>query len=222
MAFDGRYGDDTRRIYEQASFGGRLQLGSRPAVLVVDFSRAFTEPDGPFGMDATAALSACRELLEVARSRRLLIVYTTVAYEPGLEDAGLTIQKSPAAAELQYGSRWVEIDPRLAPRDDEPVIVKKRPSAFFETNLVELFAEHGIDTAILCGASTSGCIRATAIDLFQHGYPTLVPHTCVADRAPGPHDANLFDIDAKYVDVVSQREALQYLEGVVAPTASPA
>ncbi len=115
---------------------------------------------------------------------------------------------------LQLGGAWAAIDPRLDPRDDETVIVKKGASGFFGTNLASVLVTQGVDTVILCGATTSGCVRATAIDLLQYGWPTIVPRECVGDRAQAPHDANLFDIQAKYADVVSVDDALGYLEGV--------
>ena len=127
----------------------------------------------------------------------------------------------PALGELQIGSRWVEIDPRLEPREEETIVLKKGASAFFGTNLAAILIAQRIDTVILCGATTSGCIRATAVDLLQYGYPTLVPRECVADRAQAPHEANLFDIQAKYADVVSLEETLAYLESLT-KDASPA
>ena len=160
----------------------------------------------------TPAVEATRRVLDGARDRERLIVYTTVAYAPHLKDGGLSMQKTPALAQLQYGTPWADVDPRLGRRDDEPVIVKKGPSALFGTNVAAIFVSQRVDTVVLCGAVTSGCIRATAIDLFQHGFPTLIPRECVADRAQGPHEANLFDMDAKYVDVVSGAEALEYLQ----------
>ena len=110
--------------------------------------------------------------------------------------------------------RWVEIDPRLERKDDETVVVKKGASAFFGTNLAGILVTQGVDSVILCGATTSGCIRATAIDLLQHGYPSLVPRECVGDRAQAPHEANLFDIQAKYADVVPLELAREYLDSV--------
>jgi nicotinamidase-related amidase len=143
----------------------------------------------------------------------LPVVFTTIGYEPGLRDGGLWLQKVPALGELQVGGRWVEIDPRLDPRDDETVVLKKGASAFFGTNLASILLTQGVDSIVLCGATTSGCIRATAIDLLQYGWPTLVPRECVGDRAQAPHENNLFDIQAKYADVVSVEDALAYLEG---------
>ena len=120
------------------------------------------------------------------------------------------------------GGPWVEIDPRLGRREDEPLIVKKGPSAFFGTNLASILVSQRVDTVILCGATTSGCVRATAVDLLQYGWPTIVPRECVADRAQAPHEANLFDIQAKYADVVPVEDALAYLESVPAKVGAAA
>jgi nicotinamidase-related amidase len=144
------------------------------------------------------------------------VLFTTIGFSPSLEDGGLWLQKVPTLGDLQLGGRWVEIDERLGRRDDETVIVKKGASGFFGTNLASVLVSQGVDTVILCGATTSGCVRATAIDLLQYGWPTLVPRECVGDRAQAPHDANLFDIQAKYADVVSVEEAISYVESVPA------
>jgi len=209
--------DQAREVYTRARLGESVSLGVRPAVLVVDFSCGFTDPASTLGADLTAEVEATKRLLDAARTRGLPAIFTTIGYEPSLQDGGLWLQKVPALGELQVGGRWVEIDPRLERRDDETVVLKKGASAFFGTNLASILITQGVDTVVLCGATTSGCVRATAIDLLQYGYPTLVPRECVGDRAQAPHDANMFDIQAKYADVVSLDEALAYVASV--PTA---
>lgn len=206
--------EQAREVYERARLGEGLALGERPAVLVVDFSCGFTDPECALGANMSDEIEATRRLLDAARARALAVVFTTIGFEASLKDGALWIQKAPALADLQLGGRWVEIDPRLERREDETVIVKKGASAFFGTNLAAILVSQGVDTVILCGATTSGCIRATAVDLLQHGFPTLVPRECVGDRAQAPHEANLFDIQAKYADVVSLEDALGYLESV--------
>jgi N-formylmaleamate deformylase len=134
------------------------------------------------------------------------------------EGKTLWIEKSPGLRELVLGGKWIEIDARLGRREDEPVVLKKGASAFFGTHLQSILVSLGCDSVILCGATTSGCVRATAVDLLQLGYPTMVPRECVADRAPRPHESSLVDIDAKYSDVVSLAEAVTYLER---PRAAP-
>jgi nicotinamidase-related amidase len=206
--------DDTREVYERARLGQSVTPGSRPAVLVVDFSRGFTDPESTMGSDLTEEVGATNRLLAAARERRIPVIFTTIGFEANLKDGSLWLQKAPGLAELQVGGKWVEIDPRLERREDEVVILKKGASAFFGTNLPSVLVSENVDTLVLCGATTSGCIRATAVDLLQYGYPTLVPRECVGDRARAPHEANLVDIQAKYADVVSVEDALSYLERV--------
>ena len=206
--------EEAREVYGRAGLGQAVTLGRSPAVLVVDFSRGFTDPGCTLGSDLSAEVEATRTLLDAARAKSLPVVFTTIGYEPSGKDGGLWLQKVPALGDLQLGGRWVEIDPRLDPREDETVIVKKGASAFFGTNLAAVLISQRADSVILCGATTSGCIRATAIDLLQYGFPTLVPRECVGDRARAPHDANLFDIQAKYADVVGLEEALAFVDSV--------
>jgi maleamate amidohydrolase len=206
--------DETREIYERARLGQSVTLGENPAVLVVDFSRGFTDPECTMGSDLTQEVEATNHLLTVAREREIPIIFTTIGFEPNLKDGSLWLEKAPGLGDLIVGGKWVEIDPRLERREEETVILKKGASAFFGTNLPSVLVSQGVDTVIMCGATTSGCIRATAVDLLQYGYPTLVPRECVGDRAQGPHEANLVDIQAKYADVVSVEGALSYLESV--------
>jgi maleamate amidohydrolase len=206
--------EETREVYERARLGQSVTLGERPAVLVVDFSRGFTDPECTMGSDLTREVEATRRLLASAREREVPIIFTTIGFEPNLKDGSLWLEKAPGLGELIVGGRWVGIDPRLERREEETVILKKGASAFFGTNLPSILVSQGVDTVIMCGATTSGCIRATAVDLLQYGYPTLVPRECVGDRAQGPHEANLIDIQAKYADVVPIEDALSYLESV--------
>jgi maleamate amidohydrolase len=213
---------EAREIYARARLGGSVTLGKRPGVLVVDFSCGFTDPECTLGADMTSEVEATKRLLDAARDKGLPVIFMTIGFEPSLKDGGLWMQKVPSLADLLLGGRWVEIDPRLEVRQDEVVIVKKGASAFFGTNLVTVLNTEGVDTVILCGATTSGCVRATAIDLLQNGWPAIVPRECVGDRAQAPHEANLFDINAKYADVVSLEDALAYVESVPGKVGAPA
>ncbi|MCW3005402.1 MAG: Isochorismatase family [Solirubrobacterales bacterium] len=203
---------DARRVYDAARLGQSLVWGSRPAVLVVDFTCGFTDPAYGAGSELTAEVEATRRLLDVARDAATPIVFTAIGFEASGIDAGIWLQKFPALTELRLGQRAVEIDPRLGRREGEVIVHKKGASAFFGTNLSAILVAQGVDTVVLCGATTSGCIRATAVDLLQHGFPALVPRECVGDRARSPHDSNLFDIQAKYADVVTLDAALEYVE----------
>lgn len=213
---------ETRTVYTRAGFGQPIRLGTRLAVLVVDLIYGFTDPDCVLGADLTDQVCATRQILDMARSRGFPVVFTTVQYEANLLDCGLWLQKMPGLDVLREGRREVEVDARLARTAEETLVVKKGPSAFFGTNLASILISQRVDSVVLCGASTSGCIRATAIDLLQYGFPTIVPRECVGDRAPVPHEANLVDIDAKYANVASVRDALDYLQAVAPPTASAA
>lgn len=206
--------EQAREVYGKAGLGQTFTLGRKPALLIVDFSCGFTDPACTLGSDMTAEVEATRQLLDAARAKGLPVVHTTIGYEANGKDGGLWLQKVPALGDLQLGGHWVEIDPRLEPREDETVIVKKGASAFFGTNLASVLVSQHVDSVILCGATTSGCIRATAVDLLQYGFPTIVPRECVGDRAQAPHEANLFDIQAKYADVVGLEEALAFVESV--------
>ena len=206
--------EQAREVYEKAGLGQAVTRGQHPAVVVIDFTCGFTDPECTLGADMTAEVEATKRLLDAARDKGIPIVYTTIGFERSGKDGGLWLQKVPALGDLELGGRWVDVDPRLERRDDEPIVVKKGASGFFGTNLASILVSQNVDTVILCGATTSGCVRATAIDLLQYGWPTLVPRECVGDRAQAPHDANLFDIQAKYADVVPLDEALAYVESV--------
>lgn len=197
----------------QEGFHGRAGLGTRPALLVVDMSVGFTDPESPLACDLDEVVLTIEQLLGESRAAGLPVIYTTVAYdEAGKQTAAVFIDKVPALLTLEAGSRWTEIDPRIAPRAGEPVLTKLFASAFFGTALGSLLVAAGCDSVIVTGASTSGCVRATAVDALQHGYRAVVPREAVGDRNVHAHEASLYDIDAKYGDVVSCEEALAYLE----------
>ncbi len=194
-------------------FHGRAGFGRRPALLVIDVNVGFTDPASPLVCELDGVVAAIGRLLDEARRAQIPVVYTTVSYTEGDKTtAAAFIDKVPALLTLEAGSRWVEIDPRIAPLPHEPVLNKLFASAFFGTALSSLLAAAGCDSVIVTGASTSGCVRATAVDALQHGYRPLVPRDAVGDRNPAAHEANLYDIDAKYGDVVSLDVAVAHLE----------
>jgi maleamate amidohydrolase len=203
-------------------FHGRSGLGARPALIVVDVNVGFTDPDSPLVCDLESVVESIRALLHDARRAGIPVVYTTVSYDEGdRRTAAVFIEKIPALLTLEAGSRWVEIDPRIAPLPDEPVLNKLFASAFFGTALASFLAANGCDSLIVTGASTSGCIRATVVDALQHGYRAVVPREAVGDRNPAAHAANLYDIDAKYGDVVPLAEVLARLEEPAPAHVSP-
>ncbi len=193
-------------------FNGKLGFGRRPAIVVVDFVRAYTEPGSP--LYAPAVVGAVERTVPLlARARQLghLIVYTQVLYSPSGADGGLFVQKVPVLRSFVPGALTATIVPDLEPGPADVVITKQYASGFFGTSLASTLTSAGVDTIVLTGCSTSGCVRATAVDGMQHGFRVIVPRECVADRAPEPHEANLFDIDAKYGDVVSLAEVMEQL-----------
>lgn len=210
--------NDLETTYRRAGFEGSLRLGERPTVVVVDLSVGFTDPACPLGSNLDAVVEANVELLSVARQHGVPVVFTTIGFTGADADGGVWLEKVPTLAQLRVGSKWTEIDPRLQARPDEVVITKRFASAFFGTHLATVLAATRTDTIVLTGATTSGCVRASAVDAMQHGYPTLVPRECVGDRHEGPHEANLFDMGAKYVDVVSLHDVLDYLSACPART----
>lgn len=203
---------ETRAFYEQRGIGARIGYGHHPAVLVIDMQVAFNDPAHKLGADQSPAVQAIALLLAVAREHDVPVVYARTGYRPDARDGGVFLDKIPALRDLRLGSPAYEIDPRLAPEEGDFVVDKKFASAFFQTNLPSLLVAEGIDTIILTGCSTSGCIRAAAVDGVSHGYRVIVPEECVSDRAEGPHRASLFDIDVKYGDVVRLADVAAYIE----------
>jgi len=210
--------DETHRRtfddYRQKGLAARCGFGTRPVLLIVDFINGFIDPSSPLGGPLGHEIQETGKLLEAFRRAGLSVVYTTIAYRPDLRDAGMWIRKVPALETLKKGTRMVEVDARIRPLVGETVIEKKQAAAFFGTDLDAELRSRGIDTIVMTGCTTSGCIRASAIDSIQHGYHTAVVADAVGDRAHGPHQANLFDIDAKYGDVISTNEALDYIASV--------
>jgi maleamate amidohydrolase len=196
-------------------FGGRGGFGRRPALIVIDMTLGFTDPESPLACDLEGPISEIQKLLESARRAEIPIIFTTIAYkESDKLTAAAFIDKVPALLALEAGTRWAEIDPRIAPKETEPILNKLFASGFFGTPLGALLTAAGVDTLIITGASTSGCVRATAVDALQCGFRPVVPREAVGDRNPDAHEANLYDVDAKYGDVVPVRDALDYLDEV--------
>lgn len=208
---------DIHRIYEAAGFGGGAEWGATPALLVVDFSCGFTDPESPLGAEMSAELAQTGRVLDAARETGAPVMFTSIAYEEGLADGGPWLRKVPSLGRLTVGSRWVRLDPRLGRRPGEPVVYKRGPSAFFGTDVASLLVARHVDTVIVAGATTSGCVRASVVDAMQYGFHTVVPRECVGDRALQPHEANLFDMAAKYADVVSAQEVIDYLQSGKVP-----
>lgn len=209
---------DVANVYTAAGFTGAFRLGARPAIVVVDLCLGFTDPSCPLGSDLTATVESTLEVLDAARLKAIPVAFTTISFDRGAMEASAWVRKVPSLRELQSGSRWVEIDPRLQPRESETVIEKTGASAFFGTALQSLLTAQAVDTVLVAGATTSGCVRATVVDAVQYGFSPFVLTDCVGDRSAQAHDANLFDMTAKYADALVAKEAVQYLRQVPAST----
>ncbi|MGA7626798.1 MAG: isochorismatase family protein [Candidatus Acidiferrales bacterium] len=193
--------DRARAVYRRSGIGGRVGFGSRPALLIVDFQRGFTDPSCAVGGELSREIAATRMLLVAAREKHLPVAFTAVGFDSSGRDGATWLHKMPGLAVLVENSPWCEIDDRVKPLAGEPVWIKRASSAFFGTPIIPFLTAAGVDTLIVTGCVTSGCIRATTVDAVSFGYRTIVPAECVGDRAEAPHKSNLFDIDAKYADV---------------------
>ena len=206
--------EDKNAIYEHAQLGHKLGFGKKPALIVVDFQLGFTVPEqSPLAGNLDAEVAATNELIAAARKKDLPVIFTVVGYDPHRQDdAGLWPEKAPSLRMLTIGSDLVKLDPRLNQEPGDLVITKKYASGFFGTYLASTLTMQSVDTAIVTGCTTSGCVRATVMDALANGFRPIVPIECVGDRAQEPHQANLFDIGAKYGDVMPLQEVLEYLE----------
>ena len=200
-----------REEFRAKGFGSRVGFGERPALLAVDFITGFTDLRSPLAGDLDGQLAATNALLEPARAAGIPIIFSTVAYDAELQEAGVWIRKIPSNKWLVEGSEWVEVDARLGQLPNETTLVKKYASCFFGTDLAARLVSRRVDTLIITGCTTSGCVRATAVDACSYGFRAIVVEEAVGDRAELPHAASLFDIDAKYGDVVGLDEAIGYL-----------
>lgn len=196
------------------SASARLGFGRRPALLIVDFVKAYLDPESPLYAGVEDALKCCIELLDEARRARIPVFWTNVQYEPGGKDGGVFYRKLPVLSVFNRDSPLGAFAAGLEPREGESVITKQYPSAFFGTDLAESLKAQKVDTVLLAGLTTSGCIRASGVDAMQHGFVPIVVRESVGDRSDAAHEANLFDLQVKYADVVSQPEVVEYLRSL--------
>ncbi|MEP5937937.1 MAG: isochorismatase family protein [Erythrobacter sp.] len=197
-------------------FEGRIGFGKKPALILVDFVEAYFTKDSPLYADVGDALESAIEVLEAARAAGILVIYTNVAFHPSMIDGGRFAQKVAPLRNFTKGHPMGEWPKGLDPRDDELVISKQYASAFFGTSLASTLTANGNDSLIITGVSTSGCIRATCVDACQHGFIPIVAEEAVGDRHEAVHNANLFDMNSKYGDVVGIAEIKQHLADLAA------
>jgi len=206
--------NDLKENYRNV-FDGFLGFGERAAVLIVDFVKGYTTPGEPlYAPDVVTAVEETVELVELARSKNVPVIFTRVVYHPSGLDGGLWVKKIPVLKTLVEGAPVADLAEGLEARPDELVMTKQYASAFFGTSLASTLSAMNIDTVILTGCSTSGCVRATAVDGMQHGLRMIVPRECVGDRHVEPHESALFDINSKYGDVVSKGVVTDYLASI--------
>lgn len=200
--------EEAQRQHGTTGVAGSLPRPANVGVVVVDLVEGFTNPLHPPGADLDSVVADTRTLLDAARLAGRPVWFTTIAYPEGGGSMSTWLAKMPALTCLTVGSPLVEVDGRLAPRPDEPVIVKQAASAFFGTDLGERIRAAGCDGVLITGATTSGCVRATVVDACSHDIPTFVVRPCVGDRASAPHESSLVDMEAKYADVIGLEDAL--------------
>ncbi len=200
--------------YRAAGFNGTLAFGRRPALLLVDIVEAYLAPGSPLNAPAFAAALAPNErLVRAARAAGVEVVFTRVVYGAHGADGGLFYRKVPALRCFDAGSALGAFPPSLQPESNDVVVTKQYASAFFGSSLASTLRAMGVDTLLITGFSTSGCVRATALDALQHGFAPFVVRDACADRDPAPHEANLFDLQAKYAEVIDEARALREIAG---------
>jgi maleamate amidohydrolase len=203
--------DDLNENYAGA-FDGHLPFGKRPALIIIDFVMAYLEPASPLYAGVEDALASNERVLAAARNAAIPVIFTNVVYTPGGRDGGIFYRKVPALKLFERGNPLGAFPPTLQPEGDELVIAKQYASAFFGTHLASTLTAMQIDTLLITGLSTSGCVRATALDACQHGFAPFVIREACGDRHSAPHEANLFDLQAKYAEVISEGTAVRNMQ----------
>jgi len=210
-------------FFAQRGFGQRIGFGERPALVIIDILKAFTDEKAMLGANLDKEIAAISPLLAAAHERGIPVIFSTVRYDDSdIKDAGIWALKMKGVTTLKADGDGWEIDPRLDFRKTDTLLFKKYASCFFGTDLVPRLLAHQIDTLVITGCTTSGCVRATAVDACQNGFRPIVVREAVGDRSAAAHAQSLFDLDAKYADVVSQRDALAYLERIGHNSVAPA
>lgn len=199
--------------YKRA-YGNRIGFGKKPALIFIDFVEGYFNEECELYADVDGALASALRIREVARAKDVPVIYTNVVYEKGGINGGRFFQKAKPLRNFIEGNPMGAWPKGLEVGDGELVISKQYPSAFFGTSLASTLTAWGVDTLIHTGVTTSGCVRATCIDSCSHGFIPIIPRDAVGDRHEAPHKANLFDMDAKYGDVVSEADVLDYLNAL--------
>lgn len=201
-------------IYSKQGMGQRMGFGSRPALLIIDLQNAFTDENFFGGYNINQAIDNTEMLLQASRQAQIPVAHVRFATSNDGSDIGPFGIKVPRLKDLIDGDPAADIVEALTPLKNEFVSIKHHGSAFFGTNLHAWLTFKGVDTLLISGCATSGCVRASTVDASAYGYRPMVVVDCVGDRAQGPHESNLFDMGQKYADLVSLDEAKAYLAGL--------
>jgi maleamate amidohydrolase len=200
--------------YADGGYGHRLGFGKRPALLLIDFVLAYFQRDNPFFADVDEALASAIRITHAARHAGIPVVFTRVAYQAGGLDGGVFYRKIPALSAYLANSGLSGFLDELKPEQGDLIITKQYPSAFFGTSLATSLSSLGIDTVILAGLTTSGCVRASCVDAISHGFVPIIVREACGDRHPSPHEASLFDMNAKYGDVETEQAVVGHLKNI--------
>lgn len=209
---------DDRAVYERQGFGQRLGFGKKAALIIVDFVNGFTEPDAFGGGNIAAAIENTAILLDCARRNGVPVAFTRIIYADDQSDAGIFAEKVPKLKELTRDNSLSQVVSELDPKPGEYIVDKTEASAFHATGLNKWLTYHRVDTLIIAGCVTSGCVRATVTDACAHNYRPIVPRDCVGDRSPSVHESNLFDMSQTSCDVISSNEVMAEIERLAATT----
>ena len=203
------------QFFKQRGFGMPIGFGKRPALLVVDMLNAFTNSEMMLGSNLDRQIEAIKPLLTLGRQKRIPVIFSAVIYDDAdLKDAGIWAYKMKGLTTLRTGTDGVKIDSRLEFKSGDSLLVKKYASCFFGTDLPSRLIAHRVDTLIIVGCATSGCVRATAVDAVQIGFRPMIVREAVGDRSAAAHEQSLFDLQAKYADVVSLDDTLKFLNSI--------
>lgn len=199
------------------AYNTRVGFGTRPALILIDFCEGYFDPSCDLYAGVEDALASALRVREVARAASVPVILTNVVYQAGGRDGGRFFEKAAPLRNFVSGNPMGGWPAGLEPHEDELVVSKQYPSAFFATSLASTLTAMGIDSVLLTGLTTSGCVRASCVDAMSHGFRTAVIADACGDRHPAPHEANLFDMNAKYADVVSEAEATAFLASLCSP-----
>ena len=203
-----RTAQNDEELFEERGFGLKIGFGERPALIIIDMLKAFTDPDRMLGANLDAQIEAIKPLLGKAHDRGIPVIFSTVIYEDDdLKDAGIWALKQKGVITLKAGDDGVEVDSRLDFAQGDTLLVKKYASCFYGTDIVSRLMAHGVDTLIITGCTTSGCVRATAVDACQVGFRPMVVREAVGDRSQAAHDQSLFDLNASYLEAIGHNRA---------------